>query len=102
MAENKIEINFSEARVLSEKVVELAASMRKIANQQFQQTMQEMSACWKGDTASAYLRKAETVRQEIEKTANDLQKVGENILNRAKMLYAAEQAAVQLAETKNL
>lgn len=101
MADNKIEIDFSEAKLLSEKVTELAANMKRIANQQFQQTLQELATCWKGDTANAYLRKAEIVREEIEKSAKDLQKIGESIFNRAKALYAAEKAAVRIVETNN-
>ncbi len=96
-----IKINFQTAQAQAQKLEDIADNMRNLANQQMLNTIQEMSACWKGETAAIYFRKAEQVRQDVSKTAEKLYETASSIREQAKRVYDAEMQAITLAQTKS-
>lgn len=101
MERNAIEINFSEACAQADKLEALAVNMKKIANQQLNQTFQELSAAWKGETATAYLSKAERVVESILSAADEINRIGQQVRAKAKLIYNAEISALHIAENRN-
>lgn len=99
-----IEINFQQAQAQAQKLEDVADSMKRLADQQMTGTIQEMSACWKGETAAAYFGKMEKVKQEVEATAETLYAAANSIRTQAKRIYDAEMQAIALAqsEAKNI
>lgn len=95
-----IEINFQQAQAQAKKLEDMADSMKHLANQQMADTIQGISYCWKGETAAAYLVKAERVRQDIANTAEALYAAANSIKTQAKRIYDAEMQAISLTQTK--
>lgn len=102
MSVANIEINFQQAQAQAKKLEDMADSMKRLANQQMADTIQEMSSCWKGETATAYFGKAERVKQDIASTAETLYAVASSIRTQAKRIYDAEMQAIALAQSKNI
>ncbi len=61
--------------------------------------MQELSSAWKGENASAYLRKGEQVKNNIARIAADMQTIAEEIRATANRVYQTELNAVRIAQT---
>ncbi len=61
--------------------------------------MQELSAAWKGESAGAYLRKGERVKNNIARIAADMQTIAEEIRVTANRVYQTELNAVKIAQT---
>lgn len=95
----EINVSFQELQEQARRLEETAADMKRLAGQQLERTIQEMAECWQGETASAYFKKAELVRQDIIQTAKGLDEAAEDIRAQARRLYSAEQQAVNLAQT---
>lgn len=95
-----IEIDFQQAQAQAKKLEDMADSMKRLANQQMADTIQEISYCWKGETATAYLGKAERVKQDIASTADTLYAVASRIKAQAKRIYDAEMQAISYTQSE--
>ena len=99
MSISKIEINFQAAQMQAKKLEDIADNMKHLANQQLANTIQEMSACWKGEAATSYFSKADKVKQDIVATAQTLYAIAASIREEARRIYEAEMKAVALAQS---
>lgn len=99
MSLTTIEINFQSAQEQANRIEEAANSMKQLANQQMTETFQRISACWKGEAASAYLSKAEKVKQEVTSTADALYTIAKKIREQARRIYEAEKQAIAIAQS---
>ncbi len=61
--------------------------------------MQDLSSAWKGESASAYLRKGEQVKNNIARISSDMQTIAEEIRATANRVYQTELNAVRIAQT---
>ncbi|MBR2100964.1 MAG: hypothetical protein IJ927_06620 [Eubacterium sp.] len=93
-----IRFNFAQAKQQALRLETMAQEMRKTANSNFDQAIAELQSGWKGESAEQYIRKAQNVRNDILKTANDLDAVAINIRKVAQRIYNAEMEAKRLAE----
>lgn len=96
-----IKINFQTAQAQAQKLESIADSIKGLSSRQMASTIQEMSACWKGESAAAYLSKAEQVQQNISKTSEELYKAAAAIREQAKRIYDAEMQSITLAQTQS-
>ena len=101
MSSSQIEINFQAAQMQAKKLEDIADDMKRLADQQLANTIQEMSACWKGEAATAYFGKADKVKQDIAATAKTLHTIAASIREEAKRIYDAEMKAVALAQSNS-
>lgn len=99
MSLSTIEINFQAAQMQAKKLEDIADDMKRLANQQLANTIQEMSTCWKGEAAASYFSKADKVKQDIAATAKKLYIIADSIREEAKRIYDAEMKAVALAQS---
>lgn len=99
MSLSTIEINFQAAQMQAKKLEDIADDMKRLANQQLANTIQEMSTCWKGEAAASYFSKADKVKQDIAATAKKLYTIADSIREEAKRIYDAEMKAVALAQS---
>lgn len=95
-----IEINFQAAQRQATELEVIADNMRHLAEQQMADAVQGISSCWRGESAAAYLVKAEKVRQDIADTAKELYETASSIRAQAKRIYDAEMQAIALAQSE--
>ena len=101
MGQSRIEIDFAAANSQASKLEEIAEEMTRLANQQLAGTIETITSGWQGETAAAYISKAQTVKNNIAQTAKMLTAIAQTIRADAKRIYAAEKAALEIAETRN-
>ena len=92
-----LEFNFRKAEAQIRMLEELAACVDDLAKNSFADTLQELSAAWKGAGADAYMRKAEKLQNKIQKSAGDLRQTSEEYRFAAAQVRAAEELAVQIS-----
>ncbi len=93
-----IKFNFVQAKQQAQRLEAIAGEMRNTANNNFENAVSQLAGGWKGESASLYLRKAENVRNDILRTAKDLEAVAASIRKVAQKVYNAEMEAKRLAE----
>ena len=63
-------------------------------------SMQTLSAAWKGQNATAFLRKEDTLKKEVRKTAAEIHSIADDIRRIARRIYEAEMAALRIAQQR--
>lgn len=101
MSYASIKIDFAAANAQAQRLEDIAGEIRRMTNVRMKNTMDQMSANWKGGSASAYFAKAETLQSGILKTAVQLESVAKSIRSTARRIYEAEQTALRLAEQRS-
>lgn len=101
MSYASIKIDFAAANAQAQRLEDIADEIRRMTNVRMKNTMDQMSANWKGGSASAYFAKAETLQSDILKTAVQLESVAKSIRSTARRIYEAEQTALRLAEQRS-
>ena len=101
MSHMSIQIDFDEACAQAKELEDCAEEMKRLANQQLANTLREMAASWKGESATAYFAKADIVKKNIAATSETLYSIASNIRTQAKRTYDAEMAALRLAEQRS-
>ena len=92
-----IEFDFQQAIKRAEELEDIAADMKKLANEDLVSSLQSLSTAWKGEAANAYLTKGSRLKEKILKSSKDLNKTATTIRNVAKRTYNAEMAAYRIA-----
>lgn len=93
-----ITFDFNQAKAEATKLEHIAAQMKKMADRNMQNALNQLANGWKGESATLYIRKCETVRSNIIAEANDLIKIASSIRSVAQRIYNAEMEAKRLAE----
>lgn len=83
-----IQLNYARAINQAKKLDDLAAQLRRIASSDLQSAMNNLSNNWSGESASAFLKKAQKANEDLLKnaklltsTASAIRKSAENIRN---------------------
>lgn len=92
-----IEFDFRQAIQRAEELEEIAADMKKLANDDLGGSLQNLSIAWKGEAANAYIQKGSRLKEKILKNSNDLTKAASTIRSIAKRTYKAEMTAYRIA-----
>ena len=95
-----IELDFRNAKRQADKLEQLAIELERLSSNKFDGTINDLSACWKGDNANAYLQKAYKLESDMKNTANDMRRTANQIRKTAKKIYDAEMYAKELAERR--
>lgn len=98
---DRISVDFEAAKREASQLENMASELERLAQGDCQQILQELSQSWKGESADAYRRKAETLRQQLLQTVRDMNTTAGNIRNSAQRIYNAEMYAKQLAEKRH-
>lgn len=96
-----IEFDFKKACQQAGRLEELAGELQNLSNNRFGGTMQNLAASWKGENATAYLRKGTQLQSEIISTSRDLQNAASGIRAIARRIYDAEMEALRIAEMRS-
>lgn len=97
---DKISVDFEDAKRKASELEDIALELNRLAQNPYQQILQELLGSWKGGSAEAYRRKAEELQRQMRQTAQDINTVARNIRNSAQRIYNAEMRAKQIAEKK--
>lgn len=92
-----IEFDFRQAMNRADELEQVAAEMKRMANNDMQSSLQQLSVAWKGEAASAYLTKGGRLKDKVVKSANDLNKTASTIRSVARRVYNAEMTAYRIA-----
>lgn len=93
-----IEFDFRRAMQEASEIDEIADRLAKLSKEKFEYTMQNLAVGWKGENASFYLRKGETLQGKMTRSANELRSIAATIRMVARRLYDAEMAALAIAQ----
>ncbi|WP_349943930.1 WXG100 family type VII secretion target [Lacrimispora sp. BS-2] len=96
-----IEFDFRLAKQKANELDEIAENLQNLSNNKFNNTMQNLSAGWKGESASLYLNKGQILQEDIIKTSKNLREVASTIRAVAKRIYEAEMEALRIAEERD-
>lgn len=92
-----IMINFMNAKKQADNLDAAAKQLRRIADSGIENSLQELSAAWKGEASDAYCRKGRELKRKILATAKKTEREADVIRNAARRTYNAEMTAYNLA-----
>lgn len=90
MAAGQVENNFQSAMAQAAKIDEITERLSVISDKKIGNTLQELSVGWKGENASAYLKKGAKLQERISNSSMELRGIAEDIRSRAKRIYESE------------
>lgn len=95
-----IEWNYIQAKRQAARLEEQADRLGRLATNQLEGTLRKLSYNWKGDSASAYIRKGDRMKDEMNSLARELKKTASVIRSSAERTYRAEMRARELARKR--
>lgn len=95
-----INMNYRKAIEKANQLEEIANSIKNMADRQLGMSLQEVSNCWKGDSANEFIRKGSGLQQQIYNTARQLKNTAATIRNIAERTRRAELRAEELAKQR--
>ncbi|HIZ64619.1 MAG TPA: WXG100 family type VII secretion target [Candidatus Blautia pullicola] len=97
---DRIEMDFRQAKQQAAQLEELAAQLKNLAAKDLQETMQSLSAAWKGESADSYMQKGVRLEENISGTARKLEQIASTIRITAQRTYEAEMRAREIAKER--
>lgn len=98
---SKIDIDFRMVMEQANHLDEVASQMEDLSEKSFGEALQDISGSWKGDNASLYIHKGNTLKENMTDTAQQLKQISDAIKKKAKFIYDTEQKAVSIAKTRS-
>lgn len=95
-----IEWNYIQAKKQADRLDEQADRLNRLVSCQMEETLQELSCNWKGNSAAAYIAKGERVESQIRTLSAELQRTAAVIRSSARRTYQAEMRARELAKNR--
>lgn len=93
---SKIEMDFSKAISQAQELEEVAGKLSEKVLQDIDTLIKEEASCWMGDNSQLFIKRGETIRNNMLGIASDLYSVANNIRSTSEMVYNAEKAALLL------
>ena len=95
-----IEFNYRKVMNQAEQIDGIANQLDHLSRDRFDSIIQGVSANWKGDSASLYVSKGESLQGNMNGTVSELRNIASDIRLIARRLYIAEMAALAAAQTR--
>ncbi|NCB91976.1 MAG: hypothetical protein EOM40_05305 [Clostridia bacterium] len=96
----EIDMDYNGAKVQADKLNEVAASVRRIADDQLEVSFQDISKSWQSDAAGRYGIKGGLLLDEVRKEADRLAELAEGIKTMADTVYRAELENIETAQNR--
>lgn len=98
----RAQINFNYRQAISQasNLENIAARLDNVSKRDLERSVRNLANGWKGANAASFINKEETLQSKITGTARSVRDVASDIRRVAKMIYDAEMAALQIAETR--
>lgn len=97
-SEASIQFNYEQAIGQAKKLEQLADELKTLANTNLDNTLSELSSNWSGESASAFLSKAEKAKSDILSNVKQLYDAASVVRESAENLRKAELIAKRMAE----
>ncbi|MCC8151647.1 MAG: WXG100 family type VII secretion target [Lachnospiraceae bacterium] len=95
-----IRMDFARAKQQASELEDIAKRLRALANGDLTDSLQTLSAAWKGDSANAYQDKGAQLKSKITASAKNLESIAATIRSVAKRTYDAEMRAYYLVKNR--
>lgn len=97
---SEIRFNFRQALNQADKLDDVADRLERLSGRTLENSMQTLSAAWKGENAAAFLNKEDILKGDIKKTAANIHDIADDIRRIAKRVYNAEMEALRIASER--
>jgi WXG100 family type VII secretion target len=95
-----IQMDFTKAKAQANQLEQIAQDIEKLANSDLEECMSGVATNWKGESATAYVKKGRQLEVEMRKSAKELRKIAQTIRKVAKNTYDAEKTAIIVAKNR--
>lgn len=99
-SDSEIRYDFQQAIRKAEELEGIAANLKRLANNDLENSLQALSGAWKGEAARTYLLKGNNLQAKILSNAKKLESTARTIRSVAKRTYNAEMAAYRIAKER--
>ena len=96
-----IDLDYKKAMNQAEELEEAASKLAQEAAK-LRDHRSQVSAAWRGESATAYLKKVRSIEAELQQSAKQIRKCASTIRAIAKTTYAAEKTAEEIARTRSV
>lgn len=97
---SEIRFNFNQALAQASELDSVADHLEQL-DRKTENSMQTLSAAWKGQNATAFLKKEDRLKSEVRKTAAEIHNIADDIRRIARRIYEAEMEALRIAQQRN-
>ena len=91
VSKDRMETDFHMAMAQADKIDEITERLASVSGKKLGSTLQDLSMGWKGENASAYLKKGAKLQNRINNSSLELHNIADDIRSRARRMYAAGQ-----------
>lgn len=92
----RIKMDFVKAKDDADKIDRIASEMKKLSRNKLDNSMSELASVWTGANSRMFLMKEQEFQRAIEKTAENLNDIADDIRKIAKRIYDAERQAYNI------
>lgn len=100
-SKHEIEMNFEAAKRQADKLDNIADELDRLSKNRFNDTLQSVSAAWKGESATLYVNKGVKLQGDITQNAVDFRSIAQEIRAIAQRIYEAEMANYERAKRRD-
>lgn len=97
---SEIRFNFRQALAQADELDGVADRLEKLSGKTMEGSMQTLASAWKGQNATAFLRKEDILKGDIKKTASEIHGIADDIRRIARRIYDAEMEALRIASER--
>ena len=90
-------MDYTNAKQQAAKLEDAAARLKRLANSDLEGALNNIGAAWSGDSANLYLQKGRNLKDQILRTAAQIENAAAAIRTTAQNTYNADKAAADLA-----
>lgn len=95
-------MDFEKARSKADQLDQLADNLKKLADQQMEQTFQQIGNAWTGEEARTFLTKGKQLEEKVKRDGEQLRKIAAAIRTAARATYNAERRAILIAQSRDV
>ena len=95
-----IRMEYDKAMKQAEKLDQIAADLRRVADQRFTPSLSRINRAWKSDSSVKFVRKGNKLAEEIRTRAKEIEKAAKTVRTIARNTYNAEMRARQIAKER--
>ncbi len=96
----EIVMNFKAAVAQANKLEDIAERLIRVSDNDYNNTLQNISSAWKGENAQAFISKSSLLIEKMDNTAESLRSAADTVRQIAINIYEAEMAALTVARER--
>lgn len=98
--EQEINFNYDNAMKQVAELNEIASSLKKVGSTNLSDCMKKVGKNWKGENATAYVKKGDALNQKITKCAKSISETAKALSTMAENIYHTEKANIATIQEK--